>query len=136
MTGTERISVAEYRELVGPERRPLKATTVRPEHLGVVEAEVQHTIEQELTLRGWLWFHDQDARRNNAGLPDLICVHPLGVVAFLEVKSETGKLRPQQQLWRASLLRAGVEYHVVRPSNLDAVMDRLAQLVAEAKEES
>ena len=38
------------------------------------EKDWQSQVEQLATMHGWLWFHDRDSRRNNAGLPDLLLV--------------------------------------------------------------
>jgi hypothetical protein len=76
-------------------------------------------------LLGWLEFHVFDARRSPAGLPDLILVKPPSVI-FVELKSSSGRLRPEQRMWLEALARCpGVEAHVWRPSDWDTIVSRL-----------
>lgn len=70
----------------------------------MTEAQLQKLVVETAEWAGFLWFHDTDSRRNKAGLPDLILVHPrTGRLIFAELKSATGKERPQQKVWLAAL---------------------------------
>ena len=85
----------------------------------MTEAELQQLIEDVAHLTGWLVFHDNDSRRNVAGFPDLVLVNPPRVV-FLELKSDAGRVRPEQQRWmRALELCDTVSSAVVRPADAD-----------------
>ena len=76
------------------------------------EADLQASVIDLARRTRWLYFHDNDSRRNKAGLPDLLLVHPeTGRVIFAELKSDTGKLRPEQKQWIDALVRGG--HHVV-----------------------
>ena len=45
-------------------------------------------------------FHDNDPRRNRRGFPDLVLVHTTtGRLIFIELKSDKGKVRPEQDVW-------------------------------------
>lgn len=70
------------------------------------EAEWQAFVTDALDLGGWKWWHDEDSRRNKAGLPDLIAAHPGRGILFAELKTETGRLRPEQASWLSYLGRA------------------------------
>lgn len=48
------------------------------------------------------------------GVHDRICVFPNNVVVFVETKSKTGKLRPEQARFHAHLMRLRCKSHVVR----------------------
>jgi hypothetical protein len=62
-----------------------------------------------------MWHHETDSRRSNAGLPDIIAVRD-GRLVFAELKTERGRLRPEQQAWRDELRRlTGAEYYIWRP---------------------
>lgn len=65
-------------------------------------------------------FHDMDARRNPAGLPDILMI--VGkTLYFVECKPRIEKLAPAQEAWQEAL--AGVEelvYGVVRPADYEA----------------
>lgn len=64
-----------------------------------------------------LWaFHDNDSRRNRAGLPDWLLVGTR--VLWRELKSEKGRLRQSQEDVLARLTAAGEDAAVWRPSDL------------------
>lgn len=92
------------------------------------EADLQQAVTQLLTYLGFEWFHDTDSRRNRAGLPDIIAVHPrTGRLIFVELKSATGKERPQQTVWLAAL---GIrhEAYLWRPAHwLSGEVQRILQ---------
>lgn len=93
----------------------------------IVEADLQRTLEDLLDWRGLLHFHDEDARRNDAGLPDLIWPEPAAEVLHLwELKTMVGQLEPPQVAWRAALERCKtVDYRVVRPSDTQWIREYL-----------
>jgi len=63
------------------------------------------------------WFHDEDARRDNAGLPDLIIPAP-PVLHIWELKTMRGRLRREQEVWGAYLARCReIDYRVLRPAD-------------------
>lgn len=53
------------------------------------------------------------------GFPDLVLVRERLVV--IECKAQKGALRAEQARWLDSLLRAGVEAYIARPSDVEAV---------------
>jgi hypothetical protein len=86
------------------------------------EAQWQRIVEECAAAHGWLYFHDADSRRNNAGYPDLTCVHPQrGVTLFCELKTERGRLRPEQIIWRDALILSGARWYLWRPSDWQEV---------------
>jgi hypothetical protein len=47
-------------------------------------------------------------------------------LVFAELKSERGKLKPEQEAWLEALRQVpGVEVHVWRPSDMDAIAEVL-----------
>jgi DNA/RNA-binding domain of Phe-tRNA-synthetase-like protein len=47
----------------------------------------------------------------------LVLVHPSrGEIIFVEMKTERGKLRPEQIIWQDALIGAGARYFLWRPS--------------------
>ena len=59
------------------------------------------TIMELASICGWLVFHDYDSRRNTAGFPDLVLVHPTkspGII-FAELKTQKGKTAIKQEEW-------------------------------------
>lgn len=102
------------------------------------EKELQKHLEEMLSQYGWRWHHETDSRKSKAGWPDLVAVRITNRfdatgqpvypwVLFLEVKTETGKLKPEQAaLWQefAALDASStgeVRYRIVRPSNLATI---------------
>lgn len=88
------------------------------------EEQFQQRILDYCQLRGLLVFHDHDSRRNNPGFPDLVIVGQHGVV-FAELKTDTGKLRPDQETWLTALHHAGAIAVIWRPSMWEQVRTRL-----------
>lgn len=93
--------------------------------LGVSEAEFQRTVIEALDLFGWEWLHcrrsiGRGGRHVTAtsvsGWPDLLCWRPGRVIA-LELKSDTGRVTPEQRRVLASLTAAGIDARVVRPAD-------------------
>lgn len=76
-----------------------------------------------------LVFHAWDARKSGAGFPDLVIAGPRGLL-FAELKTMTGRLRPEQETWRDLLLQGGAAWHLWRPDSLtDGTIGRhLAQI--------
>ena len=104
----------------------------------VKEKDLQRTVEQALTTLGFLWFHDRSlqhatVRTSQPGFPDICAVHPdNGVLVFIELKSETGKMRPAQVLWAAALEQSAAIYiGPVKPSGLGALINRLNDLAVQ-----
>lgn len=74
---------------------------------------------------GWLRFHPRPARtkdgkvrtamKGDKGFPDLTLAHRTRGTIFVELKSDVGKLSPEQELWRDVLLAGGQEWHLWRP---------------------
>ena len=93
----------------------------------MTEAELQAAIVDTAELAGWLVFHDHDSRLNPAGLPDLVLVKPPRVV-FLELKSEKGRVRPEQQIWLDALAGCDtIASALIRPDNLETVINYLTK---------
>ena len=59
---------------------------------------------------------------DGAGFPDLVLVHPRRqLLAFAELKSDRGRVRPEQEAWLADLREAGVVAFLWRPSDWAAI---------------
>jgi hypothetical protein len=94
----------------------------------VTEAQWQAQVVQLAELYGWRWYHTHDSRRSPAGFPDLVLWRER--VVFAELKTDTGRLTPDQNVFRMQMLRvSGVEHYVWRPRDFDdvkAVLERRA----------
>ena len=69
------------------------------------EAELQAAVVELAKWNGWLCFHVIDSRKSiGVGFPDLVLVHrTTGRVLFRELKTDSGRVRPQQAEWLEAL---------------------------------
>lgn len=95
----------------------------------VPERDFQRQIIDAARWLGWLVYHVFDSRRDEPGFPDIVMVHPRQRrVVFAELKSEAGRLRPEQLVWLGALMNCpGVECYVWRPRDIDRVMETLRE---------
>ena len=62
------------------------------------------SIEGRIRFTQW-----SKARGWSKGIPDLVVVHKAGVF-FIELKAPTGRLSPEQKIWRDRLIAEGYNY--------------------------
>lgn len=91
------------------------------------EKQFQAQVLQLAKLCGWKAYHTHNSRRSAPGFPDLVLVRPPRVI-FAELKTESGRLRPEQRAWLEALEACpGVEVQVWRPRDLQQIQMELAQ---------
>lgn len=78
------------------------------------EKNLQHQVELALATAGWLVYHTYDSRRSNSGFPDIVAVRGDRLI-YRELKSQKGRLEPNQIKWRDALLAAGQDWRLWRP---------------------
>ena len=67
-----------------------------------------------------LAYHTHDSRRSAPGFPDLVLVNPpTGRVLWRELKTNKGRVSPEQRAWLDGLTAAGMDAGVWRPNDLD-----------------
>lgn len=90
---------------------------------GPSEAAFQAQVKDLATLFRWDVYHTHRSQYSEAGFPDLICVRD-GVMLALELKTETGRVTPEQEVWIAALDKVpGVTATVARPSDFDELKE-------------
>lgn len=90
------------------------------------EKEFQQKVLLLARAHGYRCYHTFDSRRSAAGYPDLTLVRARdGRLIFAELKTETGKLTPEQEDWLADLRAADVQACVWRPSQLPSIENLL-----------
>lgn len=95
--------------------------------LTISEKQFQAQILQLARINGWKAYHTHDSRRSAKGFPDLCLVRP-PVVVFAELKSEAGKLRPEQAAWLEDLGRCKrVHTALWRPSSWTEIQKTLSK---------
>lgn len=91
------------------------------------EAAFQRQITNLAAFYGFTrQYHTHDSRRSNPGWPDLVLCRPPEIL-FVEVKTERGRVRPEQTEWLEALTACGLEAFLVRPSDFDVLHARLAR---------
>lgn len=75
-------------------------------------------------MYGFKTYHTLRSKGSEAGFPDWVLVRER--VVYLELKRERGRLSPAQREWLRALLDGGAEAYVVRPRDLDALVNVLA----------
>lgn len=105
-----------------------------PRPAAIREDEWQQTVVELAQLLGYRVAHFRAARTrkgwrtpvaaDGAGFPDLVLVRH-GRLVVAELKSNSGRVTPEQQAWLDALTAAGVEAHVWRPRDWHAVLEIL-----------
>jgi len=85
----------------------------------VTEKEFQQTVVDMARLLGWRVYHTHDSRRSEPGFPDLCLVRDR--IVFLELKTATGKVTPEQAGWISAITAAGGTALAVRPKDLPEI---------------
>lgn len=90
----------------------------------MLEKDFQANIIQLAQTLGWMIHHDRGDYRECiggvSGFPDLVLAKGRRVI-FLELKSETGKITPNQQQWMNALPHC----YLVRPEDMQWVAELL-----------
>lgn len=89
----------------------------RPDVAAMTERELQHHVAILCRDLGLWHYHTWNSQRSEPGWPD--CVILGGATAlFRELKSERGRLTPEQRRCGSLLTRAGLDWCVWRPRDL------------------
>lgn len=107
----------------------MRATLIPAERLdrSVTEKELSAYVTELLDLHKWLWYHTYDSRRSNPGFPDIVAVRN-GVILFIELKRQLGRVSQSQDDWLAALelcLGQNVYSYVWRPSQMREIAELL-----------
>ncbi|MFI0912533.1 VRR-NUC domain-containing protein [Streptomyces abikoensis] len=94
----------------------------------MTEEQFRRQVRQLAALRGWtLAYHTHNSRRSDAGWPDEVYGHPhANRVLFVELKTNTGRIRPAQRAWLTHLAACGLEATLWRPRDIDLIVATLA----------
>jgi hypothetical protein len=93
----------------------------------LTERQFQAQVVGLAKFYGWREYHTHDSRRSQPGFPDLVLVRGEELI-FAELKTEKGRVRPEQVEWMAVLEQVpGVDVFLWRPSDFDGLHGRLAR---------
>lgn len=73
---------------------------------------------------GWDVFENKFSLYAKPGFPDLVLCNPPRLI-YAELKSNKGKLRPEQEIWIENLRACGQQVFVWRPQDEEMVMGYL-----------
>ena len=99
----------------------------------MTERDFSSSIEATLRLTGWRWAHFRAARTlhgwttplsGDAGFPDLVAVRD-GRLVLAELKTDAGRVRPEQRAWLDDLEATAAEVYLWRPRDWDAIVETL-----------
>ena len=85
----------------------------------MTEKEWQNEVQTLAAWGGWSYYHTHDSRRSQPGFPDLVLWRER--VIFAELKTEKGRVRPDQKRVMNELKKAGADVYLWRPSDRDEV---------------
>lgn len=113
-----------------PPRKPPLTDRERSEaaiDAAVSERTLELYVKSLCFAHGVMYFHPLDSRGTNPGFPDdVLIVH--GAVMWRELKSQKGRVRPDQKIVLAALRAAGHDVDVWRPSDIRS--GRIAREIA------
>lgn len=97
------------------------------------ERDFQKQVLDLARLRGWLVAHTYDSRlATGTGYPDLCLCRPgrvvgeVGRLLFCELKTERGRLRPEQKVWLEALRSVpNLEVYLWKPHDMDEIIQIL-----------
>jgi hypothetical protein len=80
------------------------------------ERDLHDDVEAECRQRRWLYVHSRTDRPTTQvkGVPDFLIFRPENRTIFLELKTRTGKLTPEQTAWKFCAEFLGYKYAVIR----------------------
>lgn len=108
-----------------------KLVALRPDLL--TEAQLSGLVVELARIGGWKRYHTFNSKRSSYGFPDWVFARDSGPtgeraprLVFAELKSQQGKVRPEQQAWLDALSdMPGVEVYVWRPADFDEIAEVL-----------
>ena len=88
------------------------------------ESEIESKLVEEVRKLGGVAF--KWVSPGNTGVPDRIIILPKGIIWFVELKTDSGQLRPTQKRQIARLNALGVQTYVLKgESGLTAFLDMI-----------
>lgn len=91
------------------------------------EEPFRRQVRSLAAMYGWEFrYHTHNSQRSDAGFPDEVFVHPRFLrILFVELKTDTGRVTPQQRAWLQILQSCGSEAALWRPRDMDRIIEIL-----------
>lgn len=93
--------------------------------LELSEKDFRHQVIDLCKLLGWKHYFTWTSIHSPKGFPDLVLARER--IIFAELKTEKGKVTPNQQEWLDALKQANQEVYLWRPSDFDKIVEILKQ---------
>ena len=90
----------------------------------IKEKAFEQQVHQLARLYGWRYYHTWRSLHSVSGFPDCVFVKGKRVI-YAELKTEKGKVTPEQQDWLDALTAAGQEVYLWRPSEYEQIEEVL-----------
>jgi len=88
----------------------------------VTEADLREQVRDLAKLFGWKMQFTWLSWHSPKGFPDVFLAHPIQKrIMWAELKSEKGKLSPEQEAWLQLLRDCGQEAYVWRPGDIEEI---------------
>lgn len=99
----------------------------------MTEAELLEQVRDACRALRLRAYHTHDSRRSEPGFPDLVIVGPRGIL-YRELKTQKGRVRPDQADWIFDLTRARQNAGLWRPTDLlnGTILDQLRTITEHA----
>lgn len=108
-------------------KRPDKNRTVLGDTPAISERAFQAQVADLAKWTGWMIYHTHFSTHSAAGFPDLVLARAPRLI-FAELKTERGKLSPEQSGWLGDLTGVpGVETYCWRPKDVAEISRILAR---------
>ena len=92
----------------------------------VTERDLREQVRDLCNLFGWKMYFSWTSIHSPRGFPDLVLANPEQKrVIFAELKSDKGKVTPQQEEWLSTLKACGQTVYVWRPADIEAIAEIL-----------
>lgn len=93
------------------------------------EEAFRQQVRQIARLNGWAHqYHTHNSKFSDAGWPDeVLASEKHKRIIFIELKSDTGRIRPAQKEWIRVLQLMGLEAAIWRPRDMDHVLKVLGK---------
>lgn len=88
------------------------------------EKQLLEKVRQVALLTGWRFYHSWNSMHSAKGFPDC-CLAKKGKILFLELKTENGRLTPEQADWLDQLRFGCYMTRVIRPADFDWLVEEL-----------
>ncbi len=87
----------------------------------LTEAQWMRQFRELAQTLGWTFYHPWLSRFSPRGFPDCVICRPPRLI-FAELKTDTGRLTPDQERWIEMLRACGQEAYVWRPRDWDDIV--------------